>query len=252
MKYPLIFTLFLVVVVFSSFAEAQKNRSKIQSKTKVITPKRQGDKAIIIDRRLAVLRYRPSLYSKPIQRMSVGRKVTVIGRREADGVAFYRVSLSTRTVGWLQTEAVIGSFRRNDDHRLFRLIQAADGFDRAKKTVIFLEMFPKSVLRPAILLQMGDLMEGEAIRLSKKAARKLDRREMAASGAPLHSFYLNFPSLDRYGKLGVRFLFNLNTKSFHYDGDSWFEIVRKFSKSSEAEGAQKRLDSLMKSMEAKK
>ncbi len=75
---------------------------------------------------------------------------------------------------------------------------------------------------------------------------------MAASGAPLHSFYLNHPSLDRYGKIGVQFLFNLETKNYHYDGDSWLEIIRKYPKASEAEQAQKRLDKLKLNMEAKK
>ena len=45
---------------------------------------------------------------------------------------------------------------------------------------------------------------------------------MAASGAPLHSYYLNFNMLDRYRKLGVTFRFNPETNSIdlvmeHYD-----------------------------------
>lgn len=252
MKHPLFIVILLVLIGLYSSAQAQKNRSRILSKSKVVKPEAPGNPAVVIDRRLAVLRDRPSLYSKPVRRMGVGRKVSVVGRMEADGVTFYRLRVSTATVGWMQSEALIGNFKRNDDQRLLKLIQAADNFDKIKKTIIFLEMFPKSPLRPPILLQMGDLMEGEAIKLSKKAARKLDRREMAASGAPLHSFYLNFPSLDRYGKLGVRFLFNLNTRSYHYDGNSWFEIIRRFPKSSEAAEAQKRLDGLKKAMEAKK
>lgn len=252
MKRSLILALVFIFLASVVSVEAQRNRSRIRSKTKVTKPKQKGIEAIVVDRRLAVLRTRPSLYAKPIKRMSVGRKVRVIGTREADGVTFYRLQVSTKTVGWMQAEAVIGKFRKKDDQRLFKLIQASEGFTQVDKAMIFLEQFPKSPLRPAILLLLGDLMEGEAIELSKKAARKLDRREMAASGAPLHSFYLNFPSLDRYGKLGIRFLFNLNTKSYHYDGDSWFEIVRKFPKSNEAVEAQKRLDTLKAKMEAKK
>ena len=252
MKYPLILAIVIVFIVSITPVEAQKNRSRIKSKTKVITPTQQGNEAIVVDRRLSVLRIRPSLYAKPIQRMRVGRKVTVVGTKVADGVTFYRVQVSTNTVGWVQSEAVIGNFLKKDDQRLFKLIQAADGIDQINKTMIFLEQFPTSALRPPILLLLGDLMEDEALKLSKKAARKLDRREMAASGAPLHSFYLNFPSLDRYGKLGVRFLFNLNTKSYHYDGSSWFEIIRKFPNSSEAPDAQKRLGILKGKMEAKK
>jgi hypothetical protein len=95
-------------------------------------------------------------------------------------------------------------------------------------------------------------MEEIALQLSSDAARRLDRREMAASGAPLHSFYLNFVPLDRYRKLNVNFLFNPKAKLLHYDGASWREIVEKSPKSVEAIEAQKRLDSLKQKMEAVK
>ncbi len=263
MKHALIFALTLIFLILSvNLTSAQKNRSRIDSKAKETKQDKEtkeskedeevGSPAIVVDRRLAVLRIRPSLYAKPIQRMSVGRKVFVIGTQEADGVTFYNVKISPNTVGWIQSEAVIGKFRKDDDQRLFKLVQATEGFEQIDKTIIFLELFPESQLRPPLLLLMGDLMEEEAIRLSQKANRGLDRREMIASGAPEHSFYLNFPSLDRYGKLGVRFLFNINTKSYHYDGDSWFEIVRNFPKSDEAVEAQKRLEILTEKMEAKK
>ena len=70
----------------------------------------------------------------------------------------------------------------------------------------------------------------------------------AATAAPLHSYYLNYVSLDRYRKLGIVFLFNSNAKAFHYDGASWAEIVKKFPKSAEATEAQKRLASLKQKM----
>jgi hypothetical protein len=72
---------------------------------------------------------------------------------------------------------------------------------------------------------------------------------MAASAAPLHSYYLNFVSLDRYRKLGVIFLVNSATKQFHYDGASWKEIVARSPASPEAVEAKKRLDSLKVKME---
>jgi outer membrane protein assembly factor BamD (BamD/ComL family) len=73
---------------------------------------------------------------------------------------------------------------------------------------------------------------------------------MAASGAPLHSYFLNYVSLDRYRKLGIVFLFNSATRNFHYDGASWREIIQKYPASQEAAEAQKRLDSLKQKMEA--
>ncbi|HLM59374.1 MAG TPA: hypothetical protein VK308_01095, partial [Pyrinomonadaceae bacterium] len=87
------------------------------------------------------------------------------------------------------------------------------------------------------------------LKLSNEATRRLDRREMAASGAPLHSFYLNYVSLDRYRRLDINFVFNSNTKLFHYDGANWREIIKRFPKSAEAIEAQKRLDSLKVKME---
>jgi hypothetical protein len=144
----------------------------------------------------------------------------------------------------VQSESVFGKFRRGDDERLARLVQASEGFDQIEIATQFLEIYPVSPLRPAILLLFGDLIEETAVNLSRDATRRLDRREMAASGAPLHSFYLNFVMLDRYRKLGVVFLFNSNTKNFHYDGARWREIVTKFPNSTEAAEARKRLDSL--------
>ena len=73
---------------------------------------------------------------------------------------------------------------------------------------------------------------------------------MSASGAPVYSYYLNFVSLDRYRKLGIIFLFNAATRSFHYDGASWKEIADKYPQSNEAIEARKRLDSLKQKMES--
>jgi hypothetical protein len=56
-------------------------------------------------------------------------------------------------------------------------------------------------------------------------------------------------SLDRYRKLGILFLFNGATRTYHYDGASWKEIVEKFPTSAEAVEAKKRLESLKTKME---
>ncbi|MCU1289211.1 MAG: hypothetical protein JWN60_1440 [Acidobacteria bacterium] len=242
-----LFTLFL----FTFAAEAQKR--KLAPKAK-FTPKSQpsetiGSAGVVIDESLAVLRARPSLFADSIQRMRRGRKVRIIDEREADGVLFFRVSAPPKNSGWVQSEAVFGKFRRGDDQRLARLVQASSGFDQLEIAAGFLEIYPDSLLRPAILLLFGDLAEETALRLSRDATRRLQRREMAASGAPLHSFYLNFVSLDRYRKLGIVFLFNSNTKNYHYEGASWREITAKYPKSTEAAEARKRLDSLKEKLE---
>jgi hypothetical protein len=75
---------------------------------------------------------------------------------------------------------------------------------------------------------------------------------MAASAAPMHSYYLNFVLLDRYRKLGIRFLFNPKTRNYHYDGQAWNEIVSKFPDSTEATAARERLNDLKTKLEAEK
>jgi hypothetical protein len=69
-------------------------------------------------------------------------------------------------------------------------------------------------------------------------------REMQAGGAPVRSYFLNYNGLDRYRKQGVVFTFNAASKTFHYDGASWREILRRYPRSPEADEARKRLEAL--------
>lgn len=210
-----------------------------------------GQSAVVIDDTLSVLREKPSLYSPAIQRMHRGRKIQILGVAEADGVKFYRVVAPPTNYGWVQADAVFGRFRAADEQRLARLVQASSGFEQIEVAVEFFSMFPDSKLRPSILLLFGDLLEDAAAKLSKDASSRLRRSEMAASAAPLHSYYLNFVSLDRYRKLGITFLFEAVGKAFHYDGASWAEIVKKFPNSPEFAEAQKRLDLIKQKMDKK-
>jgi hypothetical protein len=245
--------LLLCLLVFTFGVEAQKRRSsKFKKPVAVQTPRNASNTAVVVDERLAVLRVEPSFYARSVQRMRRGRVVTISGLKEADGVTFYRVNAAPNGSGWVQAEAVAGKFRRGDDARLAKFVQSSEGFEQIDRAQIFLETFNDSPLRPAILLLMGDLMEETALKLSTEATRRLDRREMAASGAPLHSYYLNYVSLDRYKRLGINFLFNPNAKLFHYDGANWREIIKKSPQSNEAIEARKRLDSLKEKLEAMK
>jgi hypothetical protein len=252
---PTFLVLLLVILAFAVEVEAQKKRrSPVPVKKPIAENQIQRENvntAIVVDERLAVLRASPSLYAMPIQRMRRGRAISISGARDSDGVTFYRVNLSAEGVGWVQAEAVVGKARRGDDERLARLVHSSEGFDQIERATIFLENFPKSPLRPAMLLLFGDLVEENAAVISREATRRLSRREMTATGAPLHSFYLNYTSLDRYRRLGIGFVFNSNTKLLHYDGAAWKEILTKFPKSPEAAEAQKRLDSLKEKLERK-
>jgi hypothetical protein len=248
-----------ICLIFVHSINAQKNRSALQTKKPdPAAAKNPGSKkdekytpGTVVDERLAVLRLDPSLYGIPLQRMRRGRTVLIYETREVDGIIFYSVALPPDKRGWVQAEAVATIARRGDDERLVRLIQASDGFERIERGFLFLDTFPKSPLRPAILLFLGDLAEETAEKLSLDANKRLDKNEMSATGAPVYSFFLNYNGLDRYRRLGIIFLFNSNTKYFHYDGEYWKEIIKNFPGSNEAAEAKKRLVSLKEKMEKK-
>ena len=67
--------------------------------------------------------------------------VKILETKEADGVTFYRVAAPPNNFGWVQSEAVVGNFRRGDDERLARLIQASNGFDQIELAVNFSRNF---------------------------------------------------------------------------------------------------------------
>ena len=229
-------TLLVILLLCAGPASAQKRRR----------PPAGGRIAVVVDERLAALRDAPDLSAALVQRLGRGRAVAVSGARvsAADGVRFYRVELTRRTGGWLQAEAVVQPSRAGDDERLLRLVSASRDFDLLARARIFLETFPRSPLRPAVLLLFGDAAEGAAERLSREAARRLDAREMEAGGAPPRSYFLNFNGLDRFNRVGVRFVFDGPARRFRYDGAAWREILRRHPRSPEAAAARARLDAM--------
>ncbi|MFL6468859.1 MAG: hypothetical protein ACJ72Z_12945 [Pyrinomonadaceae bacterium] len=239
--------LILLFTLFSSFdLYAQKNR-RVTSKPVPASGARSkeiGKTAVVMDETLSVLRVFPSLFAEGIQRMRRGREVKILGVSEADGVKFFKVTAEPKNYGWVQADAVFGKFRPDDEERLAKLVQAMNGFDQIELAAFYFTLYPDSKYSPAILLLFGDLCQETAIRLSKDATSRLDRREMAASAAPLHSYYLNYVGLDRYRKLGVTFRFNATTKLYYYDGASWRRLVEKFGTSPEAAEARKRLETI--------
>ena len=252
MKFPFSTLLIIIFVALSTEIIAQKRAASPPAGIKTAAVKKSGEvgnTAVVIDETLSVLRVSPSLFANSVQRMRRGRRVQILGVAEADGVKFYKVTAPPTNYGWVQADAVFGKFRPGDEERLARLVQAQEGFEQIETATEFFNLYPNSRFRPSILLLFGDLLEEVAAKLSKDASNKLKRAEMAASAAPLHSYFLNYVSLDRYRKLGVVFLFNSTARQFHYDGARWKEIVTKFAASPEAAEAQKRLDALKAKME---
>lgn len=243
------FSFCLILSALTTIALSQKQQPLPRNRIATNKSPEIGKTATVVDENLSVLRAEPSLFADVIQRMRRGRKIHILGVTEADGVKFYKITAPPRNYGWVQADAVFGKFRASDEERLARLVQSRDGFDQIEAADKFFNLYPTSKFKPSILLLYGDVLEEVAGTLSRNATSRLSRKEMAASQAPLHSYYLNFNMLDRYRKLGVLFLFNSATRQFHYDGASWREIVTKFPAATEAVEAKKRLDTLKAKME---
>ena len=82
--------------------------------------------AVVVDERLATVRREPNFNSSFVRRLSRGSVVKIVGtRRAADGVTFYRVVVTRRTGGWLQTESVAVPSHVGDDARLLKLIRGS-------------------------------------------------------------------------------------------------------------------------------
>ena len=210
-----------------------------------------GHTAVVVDERLAALRGTPDLSGRLLSRLGRGRFVSIRGStRSRDGLSFYRVQVSRRKSGWLESEAVIASWRAGDDERLLRMIWRSDDFERVVQARIFLDTFPRSRRRPAVLLLYGDAAEEAAKKVTREARRRLERHEQPQNGeeratnVPEFSYFLNDVGLDRYNRQGIRFVFDAATKSLHYDGAAWRDIVRRYPQSPEADAAGKRLERL--------
>ena len=202
-----------------------------------------GNLAVVADERLAALRAAPNLSSRLVQRLSRGRIVSIrSSSRNRDGLLFYRVAVTRRTLGWIQSEALVASGRQGDDRRLAHLINGPDEFDRVARARIFLDTFPRSPLRAKVLLLLGDAAEEAALKLSRESERRFERREIPTDGAPEFSYFLNYNGLDRYNRQGVTFIFDRTAKRFHYEGAAWREVVQRYPSSPEAVEASKRFD----------
>src|SRR6185369_2016231 len=137
-------------------------------------PPAGGRLGVVVDERLAALRATPQLNGKLVRRLSRGRLVAVRSfKTSADGITFVLVNVTSRTHGWVQRDAVVSPSRLGDDRRLLTPIQQSTGFDRIARARIFLDHFPRSPLRPEVLLLFGDTAESLTEKLSRDAARRL-------------------------------------------------------------------------------
>jgi hypothetical protein len=208
-------------------------------------PPTGGRVAVVVDERLSALRSTPQLSGKLLRRIGRGRLVAIRGAKTSqEGIVFFLVNVTKRTQGWIQREALMSPTNPRDDLKLLNLIKSSAEFDRIARARVFLDQFPRSPLRSEVLLLLGDAAEEAAARLSRDAARRINKDELQSGDAPLFSYFLNYTGLDRYNRQGVRFVFDSVTKQFHYEGSAWREILRRYPKSPEAVEARKRLGEL--------
>src|SRR5258705_887534 len=236
---PKIQLLFVVCILFIAFHQcpvfAQNRRSPPG-----------GRVAVVVDERLGAIRSTPHLSGKVVRRLGRGRLVAIRkAKTDQDGIVFFLVNINSRPHGWIQREAIVSSSHRGDDQRLFRLIESSKDFDRISRARIFLDKFPRSPLRPEVLLILGDAAEEACAKLSRDAARRLD---IGASLAPSFSYFLNYSGLDRYSRQGIGFVFDRDAKQYHYDGAAWREILRRFPRTPQATEARTRLAQLTASV----
>jgi hypothetical protein len=205
-------------------------------------PPAGGRVAIVVDERLSALRTMPEFSGQLLRRIGRGGLVAIRGeKRNRDGIVFYKVNVTSRTSGWIQRDAIVCVCRSGDDAKLLRLIKGSEDFDRVARARIFLDNFRQSELRPEVLMIQAEAAEDAADRLSHDASRRLNEREIKAGGAPTFSYFLNFNGLDRYNRQGITFTFDAQEKRFHYDGESWQEIVHRYPRSPQAVEARQRL-----------
>lgn len=232
LPHKLTLCLIVLIIFFQDSALAQKRK-----------PPAGGRLAIVVDERLAALRTTPQLTGKLVRRLGRGRMVAIRSAKATpEGVTFFLVNVTARTHGWIQREAVASPSRLGDDERLVRLIRASQGFDQVSRARIFVDHFPRSPLRPEVLLLLGDCSEQIADKLSHDARRKLNE---TIGDAPEFSYYLNYNGLDRYNRQRVTFVFDNSTKRFHYDGAAWRELIRRHPKTREAAEARRRLGGVL-------
>src|SRR5689334_25406374 len=78
-------------------------------------PPAGGRLAVVVEERLAALRATPQLNGKLVRRLGRGRMVAIRSAKNADGVTFFLVNVTSRTHGWIQREAVASPTRAGDD-----------------------------------------------------------------------------------------------------------------------------------------
>lgn len=209
-----------------------------------------GQRAIVVDDRLAALRVRPDVKAPLVQRLRYGRQVGIIGpaRASRDGMRFFPVAVTRNTRGWLPAGAVIRPHQSSDAARLSKLMdETEDIFLRARLARLCADEFRGMSVAPRALLVLGTAAEQAAERLSRAARRRVgDAAEEGSDSLNRREYALNYAGLDRYNRISVTFDYDQTLGRFVYDGAAYRELLRKYPRSAEAAEARVRLEELQR------
>jgi len=198
--------------------------------------------AFVADAGLAALRTTPSPSGNLKQRLRVGRRVYVLGRRRVvEDRVYVFVAVTRRTRGWIDRRALVRAAQPGDDARLLALIRAeTGGYERLRLCRLFETLFRRSPRLPTVLLLLGETAEAEAPLIQRRAEQRVSQR--AASGnADVKAYFDDDPALDRYNRLGVKFRYDAAQKAYRYDGAAYRRLVQQYPHAPEAEQARQRL-----------
>ncbi len=221
---------FLLAITFTATA---------QTRRKTVTP---GQRAIVIDERLSVLRTQPDIKAPLSQRLRRGRVIGIRGAKKSkDGQQFLRVSVTRNTQGWVLAEAVAKSGNAADAERLLKLVEETDDdFIKARLAKLCADEFRSTSSAPRCLLKLGEAADRAADRLTRDAKRRVGDEEPSA-GLSKRDYFLNFVGLDRYNRVGVIFDYDEKTERIVYDGEAYRELARRYPKSGDVQVATEKL-----------
>jgi len=215
------------------FLAAGSLSAQAQSRRKIYLP---GQRAVIVDERLSVLRSQPNVKATIVQRLRRGRVIGVLATKKGkDGETFWRVAVTRNTRGWVLAESAVKSGNPADAERLIKLMdESDDDFIQARLSRLCADEFRSTVVAPRCLLKLGEAAERAAERLTRDAKRRVGDQEPSA-GLSKRDYFLNFAGLDRYNRIGVMFDFDLAAEKIVYDGLAYSDLQRRYPKSAEAQ-----------------
>ncbi|MBI4470384.1 MAG: hypothetical protein HY650_13795 [Acidobacteria bacterium] len=201
--------------------------------------------AYVFNEHFSALRRTPGADGAIIERLRTGRLAAIVGRkRDSTGTLYFRVATTRRTRGWIDAGALVAPAWPGDEIRLLERIKASKDFARLELCYLMRRHFRPTPAWVEALMLMGHEAEKAAETLTQAAhARKIATRP-GVEHRPPESIFLNFESLDRFNRLGIRFRFEPQTERYLYDGDAYRTLMREHPDPAIREAARRRWTAL--------